>query len=83
MEAVQDKRKKEPIIDFARLWAALVRRKKTYFKVIPAVFMAVWIITLGIPDYYKCKIQLAPEDNSGGSANTLACLLYTSDAADE
>ena len=50
METVQDKRKKEPIIDFARLWAALVRRKKTYFKVIPTVIMAVWIITLGIPD---------------------------------
>ena len=74
METAQDKKKKEPIIDFARLWAALVRRKKTYFKVIPTVIMAVWIITLGIPDYYKCKIQLAPEDNSGGSANTLAML---------
>ena len=74
METVQHKKKKEPIIDFARLWAALVRRKKTYFKVIPTVIMAVWIITLGIPDYYKCKIQLAPEDNSGGSANTLAML---------
>ena len=63
METVQDKKKKEPIIDFARLWATLVRRKKTYFKVIPTVIMVVWIISLGVPNYYKCKIQIVPEDN--------------------
>ena len=74
MEAVQHNRKKEPVIDFPRLWAALVRRKKTYFKVIPTVIMVVWIISLGIPDYYKCKIQLAPEDNSGRTAGSLAML---------
>ena len=74
MDTAKHKKKKEPIIDFARLWATLVRRKNTYFKVIPTVIMVVWIITLGLPDYYKCKIQLAPEDNSGGSANTLAML---------
>ena len=74
MEAVQHKNKKEPVIDFPRLWAALVRRKKTYFKVIPTVILIVWFISLGLPDYYNCKIQLAPEDNTGGSAGTLAML---------
>ena len=74
MEAVQHKNKKEPVIDFPRLWAALVRRKKTYFKVIPTVILVVWIISLGLPNYYKCKIQLSPEDNAGGSAGTLAML---------
>lgn len=72
MEEVQHKNKKEPVIDFPRLWAALVRRKMTYFKVIPTVVLVVWVITLGLPDYYKCKIQLVPEDDSGGSASTLA-----------
>lgn len=75
METVQQKNKKELVIDFPRLWAALVRRKKTYFKVIPTVILVVWIISLGLPDYYKCKIQLSPEDNSGGSSvGTLAML---------
>ena len=74
MEAVQHKKKKDLVIDFSRLWAALVRRKKTYFKVIPTVILVVWIISLGLPDYYKCKIQLAPEENAGGSSGTLAML---------
>lgn len=69
-----EKKQNEPVIDFPRLWAALVRRKMTYFKVIPTVILVVWIISLGLPDYYKCKIQLAPEDNAGGSAGTLAML---------
>lgn len=56
------------------MWAALTRRKKTYFKVIPTVILAVWIVSYGIPDYYKCKIQLAPEDNSGRTASSLAML---------
>ena len=77
MEEVQHKKKKEPVIDFSRLWAALVRRKMTYFKVIPTVILVVWIITLGLPDYYKCKIQLAPEDNSGRTASSLAMIAST------
>jgi hypothetical protein len=77
METVQHKKKKDQIIDFPRLWAALVRRKKTFFKVIPTVILAVWIISYGIPDYYKCKIQLAPEDNSGRTASSLAMLAST------
>jgi hypothetical protein len=74
MEAVQHNKKKELVIDFPRLWAALVRRKKTYFKVIPTVILVVWVISLGLPDYYKCKIQLAPEDNSGRTAGSLAMI---------
>lgn len=77
METVQPKKKSDPIIDFPRLWAALVRRKTTYFKVIPTVIIVVWIISLGLPDYYKCKIQLAPEDNSGQSVSSLAMLAST------
>lgn len=74
METVQHKKKKDLVIDFPRLWATLVRRKKTYFKVIPSVILVVWIITLGLPDYYKCKILLVPEDNTGGASGTLALL---------
>jgi uncharacterized protein involved in exopolysaccharide biosynthesis len=74
METVQHNKKTDPVIDFPRLWATLVRRKKTYFKVIPTVILVVWIISLGLPDYYKCKIQLAPEEDTGGSAGTLAML---------
>lgn len=74
METVQHKKKKEQVIDFSRLWSALVRRKTTYFKVIPTVILTVWVITLGLPDYYKCKIQLVPESSAGGGSGTLALL---------
>lgn len=74
METVQHKKDREQIIDVSRLWAALVRRKTTYFKVIPTVILVVWIITLGLPDYYKCKIQLVPESSAGGGSGTLALL---------
>ena len=74
METVQHNKKTDPVIDFPRLWATLVRRKKTYFKVIPTVILVVWIITLGLPDYYKCKIQLVPETSAGGGTSTLALL---------
>ena len=76
MEAVEkmNRKDKDSVIDFSRLWAAIVRRKKTYFKVIPSVIMVVWIITLGLPNYYKCKIQVVPEDNSLGSGGALAML---------
>ena len=74
METVQHKKKKESVIDFSRLWAALVRRKTTYFKVIPIVILVVWIISLGVPNYYKCKIQVVPEDNALGGSGTLAML---------
>lgn len=77
METEQQK-KKEPVIDFPRLWAALVRRKKTYFKVIPTVILVVWFISLGLPDYYKCKIQLAPEDNTGGNSGSTLAMLASS-----
>lgn len=69
-----DKKDKKPIVDFTRLWATLVRRKTTYFKVIPTVTIVVWIISLGLPNYYTCKIQLAPEDNSSSGSGTLAML---------
>lgn len=65
---------KNTVIDFSRLWAAIVRRKQTYFKVIPTVIIVVWIITLGLPNYYKCRIQVVPEDSSLGGSGTLAML---------
>jgi len=65
---------KKPVIDFGRLFAAIKRRQSVYYKVIPTVIIVVWAISLGIPDYYKCKIQLAPEDNSAGGSSSLAVL---------
>ena len=74
MDSLQHKKKKEPIINFPRLWSAIKRRKITYFKVIPSVILTVWILTLGLPDYYKCRVQLVPEDNSIMGGGTLAML---------
>lgn len=74
MYSVLHKNTKEPIIDFLRLWAAIKRRKKTYFKVIPTVILTVWILSLGLPDYYKCRVQLVPEDSYTMGGGALAML---------
>ena len=76
MESVHNinKKGKGQIIDFQRLWAALKRRKKTYFKVIPTTILTVWIISLGIPDYYRCTVLLSPEEGIGNGSSTLSML---------
>ena len=77
MESEQQHKKKkgkDAVIDFPRLWAALKRRKTTYFKVIPTVILTVWIISLGIPDYYKCTVQLSPEESIKTGSGALSML---------
>ncbi len=79
MESEQHKKTiiKKPIIDFGRIFAAIRRRQSVYYKVIPTVVLVVWVITLGIPDYYKCKIELAPEDAAFGGSSSLSVLAST------
>ncbi len=74
MEAEQQNKSilKKPVIDFGRLFAAIKRRQTVYYKVIPTVIIVVWAITLGLPDYYKCKVQLAPEDAGYGNSSSIS-----------
>ena len=64
----------ESHIDFQALFAALKRRKKLYWKVLPITFVLACIIMLSIPNYYTCEVQLAPELTTSRSSNSLSAL---------
>lgn len=65
----------ESAIDFGAIWAAIKKHRKLYYKVLPVTFVLVCIITLSLPNYYKCEVTLAPElGGKAGSASGLASL---------
>ena len=58
-----------------QLWQDIKKHKKLYYKVLGITFIASAIITLSIPNYYKCTVMLAPElSGNSGSSNTLSSL---------
>ena len=58
-----------------QLWQDIKKYRKLYFKVLGATFVVATIITLSIPNYYKCTVMLAPELSGGNKgANGLASL---------
>ena len=52
-----------------QLWQDIKKHKKLYYKVLSITFIVSAIITLGIPNYYKCTVMFAPE-LSGGNKST-------------
>jgi hypothetical protein len=60
--------------DLSRVWTAMKKHKKLYYITLPVAFVAACLITLGIPNYYRCEVTLAPESGSGGSMGSLASL---------
>ncbi len=61
-------------IDFRAIWQALKKHRKLYYKVFPIAFIIGCVIAKSIPNYYECKVLLAPESSSGGSMGQLASL---------
>jgi hypothetical protein len=57
-----------------RILSAIKKRKKLYYKTLPIAFVVACLITLGMPNYYKCEVTLAPETGSGSSFSGLASL---------
>ena len=53
-----------------KLWAY----RKTYFIVLPIVFVLTYLITICIPRYYQCKVSLAPEGARISSSGTFGSL---------
>lgn len=50
---------------FAQLWQDIKKHKRLFYKVLPATFIVAAILTLSIPNYYKCTVLLAPEIPGG------------------
>ena len=57
-----------------KILSAIKKHKKLYYKTLPIAFVVACLFTLGIPNYYKCEVTLAPETGSGSSFSGLASL---------
>ena len=57
-----------------QLWQDIKKHKKLYYKVLGITFIASAIITLSIPNYYKCTVMLAPELSGSNKTGSLASL---------
>ena len=57
------------------LWQDVKSHRKLYYKVLPITFVVVAFLTLSIPNYYNCKVTLAPElSGNRSSSSSLAAL---------
>ena len=59
---------------FAQLWQDVKKHKRLFYKVLPATFVVAAILTLSMPNYYKCTVMLAPEIPGGNKGGGLASL---------
>ena len=64
----------EPSIDFSKLFQDLLKHKKLFYKVLAATFVVACVITLSLPNYYKCTVTLSPELSRRSSSSSLAAL---------
>lgn len=53
-----------------QLWQDMKKHKKLYYKVLGITFIVSAIITLSIPNYYKCTVKLAPEIPGGNKGTS-------------
>lgn len=66
----------ESSIDFGKIFKDLMKHKRLYFIILPVAFVLAAIYALSLPNYYTCKVTLAPEmggsSRAGGSLAGLA-----------
>ena len=48
-------------VDFKAIWASIKRYRKLYYIILPITFVFAFVIAKSIPNYYTCRILLAPE----------------------
>ena len=53
-----------------KLWAA----RRLYVIILPTVLVVTYLLTLLVPRYYKCTVELAPESTDGSANNSLSSL---------
>ena len=71
--ATSPKAKKEKI-GFGKLWRDIKKYKRLYCIVLPVTFILAAIISLSIPNYYKCTVVLAPELSNAARKSALSSL---------
>ena len=71
---LENMEEKEFFIDFGKLFKDIQKHKKLFYKVLSATFVLTSVLTLSIPNYYKCKVTLSPEMSGSKSTGGLAAL---------
>ncbi len=64
----------ESSIDFGKLLQDLLKHKKIFYKVLGWTFVVACVLTLSLPNYYKCTVTLSPEMSGSKSTGGLAAL---------
>ena len=67
-----EERNEKPTL--AQLWQDVKKHKRLFYKVLSATFVVAAILTLSMPNYYKCTVMLAPEIPGGNKGGSLASL---------
>ncbi len=60
-----------------KILRAMYKHRKLYYKVLPITFVIACAFTLGLQDYYKSTVALAPEAGGGSSLSGLVSLAST------
>lgn len=61
-------------IDFNKIVGVLWSKRKLYFIVLPLTLIITYLLTLCVPRYYSCKLEFAPEGQSGLDGSSLSSL---------
>ena len=64
-------------LTFAQMWQDIKKHRLAMYKVLSVTFILSAIYALSIPNYYTCKVMLAPEMNSSKNSGSLAGLAST------
>lgn len=57
-----------------QVWRDMKAQKRLYFKVLGVTFAVAALVTLSLPNYYRCTVMLAPEISAGKNSGSLASL---------
>lgn len=74
LNQLENMEEQESSIDFGKLFQDLLKHKKLFYKVLALTFVIGCVITLSLPNYYKCTVTLSPEMSSSRSVGGLAAL---------
>ena len=74
MEIEQNQNPKPERPMLLQLWHDILNHRKLYYIVLPVTFVVVAILSLSIPNYYQCKVMLAPELSGNKSTSGLASI---------
>ena len=67
-----EEKKEKPSL--GQLWQDIKKHQRLFYTVLPATFIVVALLTLSVPNYYKCTVMLAPEIPGGNKVGGLASL---------